>query len=169
MFGQSLLVDPVTKPNVEEWSTYLPLNDGGWYDFYTNRHYDGGANVSQEASIERIPVYVRAGSIVPWGPKRQSAVQKIDEPLVLKLYPGADAAFTLYDDEGDNYNYEKGAKSTIQITWNELTRQLVIDSRKGSYEGMEKQLRFVVEMPDGSTYDVEYNGSVVELTIASQE
>jgi alpha-D-xyloside xylohydrolase len=169
MFGQSLLVDPVTKPNVEEWSTYLPLNDGGWYDFYTNRHYDGGANVSQEASIERIPVYVRAGSIVPWGPKRQSAVQKIDEPLVLKLYPGADAAFTLYDDEGDNYNYEEGAKSTIQITWNELTRQLVIDSRKGSYEGMEKQLRFVVEMPDGSTYDVEYNGSVVELTIASQE
>jgi len=137
MFGPALMVAPVTKSGASSRSVYLP---GGtsWIDFWTAKIYTGGAMVDAAAPIATVPLFVRAGSIVPYGPTVQYAMEKND-PIELRVYPGADGGFTLYEDEGDNYNYEKGAHSTIPIRWNDSTRTLTIERRTGSFAGMLKE------------------------------
>ena len=134
MFGTALLVSPVTKEHSTERTVYLP---GGsfWYDFWTGARTAGGAEVNATAPIDRIPLDVRAGSILPLGPAIEYAGQVAD-PIELRIYPGADGDFNLYEDEGDSYRYEQGAHALIPIHWDDVGRILTIGTREGSYPGM---------------------------------
>ena len=108
MFGKNLLVAPVVSAAVNTWNVYLPQAPGGWYDFWTEQPLAGGKTLTADAPIDKIPLFVRAGSILPLGPVKQYVAQKPEDPIELRVYPGKDGAFTLYEDEGTNYNYEKG-------------------------------------------------------------
>lgn len=138
MFGKALLVNPVIAPDVTAYKTYLPKNAAGWYDFHTGKHYEGGQTVETEVTLANIPVFVKGGSILPLGPVKQYAMQDSDEAIELRVYPGADAVYTLYEDEGDNYNCENGAFATTKITWKEKTQQVEIADSEGSFPGMKK-------------------------------
>ena len=141
---------------------YLP-KDAKWYDFWTNKQYNGGQRVTIETSFDRVPMFVRAGSILPLGPEMQYVGEKSWDNLELRIYPGADGSFLLYEDEGDNYNYEKGAYSTIAFQWNDRTRTLTIADRQGSYPGMLQSRQFTLVLPDGKQQTVRYDGT--QLTI----
>ena len=157
MFGKSLLVSPVMDSGVSEWKVYLPENPAGWYDWWSGEKAEGGRYVAAKADIETIPVYVKGGSIVPTGPAKQHVAEKTDGPVVINVYPGADASFTLYEDEGDNYNYEDGAYSTITLSWDDKARSLTIGRRHGSFDGMEKTRTFTVNVL-GEEKTAVYNG-----------
>ena len=143
---------------------YLPKGTD-WYDFWTGKRYRGGQSLTIETQFDRVPMFVRAGSILPLGPVMQYIGEKTWDELELHIFPGADATFTLYEDEGDNYNYEKGAYTTIPMKWNERTRTLTIGERKGSYQGMIQKRRFSVITPDGRQQSVEYAGQAVECKL----
>ncbi|MDR0938849.1 MAG: DUF5110 domain-containing protein [Mediterranea sp.] len=147
LFGRSILVAPVTHTEKSR-SVYLPAG-ARWTDFWTGETLDGGRSISREAPIDLIPLYVRAGSIVPIGPSVQYAAEKPWDNLQLRVYPGADAEFTLYEDEGDNYNYERGQYATIRLTWDDRKRQLTIHPRQGHYPGMIPKRQFRVVLVDG--------------------
>jgi alpha-D-xyloside xylohydrolase len=133
MFGPALLVNPVTAMGATNRSVYLP--SGTWYDFWTASTVTGGSKMTADAPLSQMPVYVRAGSILPMGPMIQYATQSID-PLEIRVYKGQDATFTLYEDEGDTYDYESGKYSTIKFSWSESAKQLTIGAPEGSYPGM---------------------------------
>ena len=141
---------------------YLPKG-AAWYDFWTGRRYGGGQTVTLETRFDRVPMFVRAGSILPLGPEMQYVGEKAWDNLELRVYPGADATFTLYEDEGDNYNYEQGKHATITMQWNDKARKLTIAQRQGAYEGMLMQRQFTVVLPDGTTKTAHYDGSAVSI------
>jgi alpha-D-xyloside xylohydrolase len=143
---------------------YLPKGCN-WYDFWTGRYFKGGQEVTLQTTLDRVPMFVRAGSILPLGPEMQYVGEKTWDRLELRLYPGGDASFTLYEDEGDNYNYEKGIYTTIPFRWEERTRQLTVGRRQGSYPGMLTNRQFVIVMPDGSQQEINYNGNETTVTI----
>lgn len=124
-----------TEPRKQTRAVYLPAGTT-WVDFWTGKPFQGGQTIDADAPIERIPLYARAGSIVPMGPFVQYAAEKPAEPLEIRIYPGADGHFVLYEDENDNYNYEKGAYAEIEFVWNDSAGTLTIENRKGSFEGM---------------------------------
>jgi alpha-D-xyloside xylohydrolase len=142
MYGPAVLVNPVTEPGAQERRLYLPK--AKWYDFWTGAAVEGGKYVDAPAPLDKMPLYVRAGSIVPFGPDEEYANQKPADPIELRVYPGADGSFTLYEDENDTYHYEKGVYATIPIQWNDSTRTLTIGARKGSFPGMLKGRTFHV-------------------------
>ena len=158
MFGRSLLVNPVTEPNVTEWTTYLPRHAGGWYDRLTGRHYEGGQQVTTAVDRSRIPVFVCAGSIVPTGPDVQSTADDFHNMITLNVYPGQDASFTLYDDDGESNGYLQEQCSRMQINWDNTRQTLTLNKRKGSYKGIPGQQTFVVRLPDGTMRQVVYKG-----------
>ena len=164
MFGKSLLVSPITEPDVKVWRTYLPINKAGWYDFRTGKHYDGGQTVEIEANRTNIPVYVKGGSILPIGADKQYAAEKADAPIELHIYPGADATFTLYEDDGQSNDYEQGKCSRITFTWNDATQSLILDKRKGAFEGMPATRTFIV-VKNGKKQEVIYKGKKVNVKI----
>ncbi|MBK8657251.1 MAG: DUF5110 domain-containing protein [Haliscomenobacter sp.] len=154
LFGQSLLIAPVTQPmyikqvvqnrdtsyvedfqTVKTKETYLP-SGADWYDFWTGEKQEGGKQVSKEAPLDILPIYVKAGSILPIGPEVQFAEEEKWDHLEIRVYPGADGQFVLYEDENDNYHYEKGAFSTIAFHWNNNKKTLTIQDRGGSFPGM---------------------------------
>ena len=137
---------------------YLPKG-AMWYDYWTNKQYKGGQRVTITTTFDRVPMFVRAGSILPLGPEMQYVGEKNWYNLELRIYPGADGSFTLYEDEGDNYNYEKGTYSVIQFSWNEKTHTLTIGDRQGRYPGMLQNRQFTVVMPDGKRQTVRYDGN----------
>jgi alpha-D-xyloside xylohydrolase len=141
MFGKAFLVAPITEPSVKEWSVYLPKS-ATWYDFWTGEQLSGGKTVVKEISLDIIPLYIKAGTILPIGPKVQYATEKKWDNLEIRVYEGANGDFTLYEDEGDNYNYEKGAFSTITFTCNNEKKMLTINDRKGSFPGMLTERKF---------------------------
>ena len=143
---------------------YLPKGTT-WYDFWTNKTYKGGQSVTLETSIDRVPMFVRAGSILPFGPEMQYVGEKSWDNLEVRVYPGADGTFVLYEDEGDSYNYEEGVYSTITFRWNDKARTLTVSERKGSYPGMLNQRRFTVVMPDGKQQTVSYDGSQTSVKL----
>jgi alpha-D-xyloside xylohydrolase len=163
MFGKSILVSPVMDGGVSEWKVYLPENQAGWYNWWTGEKADGGQYITAEVDIKTTPVYVKGGSIIPTGPDKQYVAEKVEGPVVMNIYPGADATFTLYEDEGINYDYEKGAYSTIRMDWDEESRSFTIGKRNGSFAGMEKTRTFSVNLM-GETKSVEYNGKAVTVT-----
>ncbi len=160
MFGKSFLVSPVTKSmywknqiqgkdtiKVEDYSTvktknvYLPKGFI-WFDFWTGEQYIGGQTIEKEVPLDIIPLYVKAGSIVPWGPKVQYADEKNWDNLEIRVYEGADGTFTLYEDEYDNYNYQKGYFAEITFNWDDAKKSLTIEQRNGSFKGMIANRKF---------------------------
>lgn len=194
MFGKSILVCPVTKPmysknfingkdtiKVEDFTAikseeyYLPKGCD-WFDFWTGEKYQGGQTISKSASIDIIPLFVKAGSIIPLGPKVQFATEKNWNNLEIRVYEGADGKFVLYEDENDNYNYEKGECSTIHFSWDNDKKVLTISNREGSFNGMMKERSFtivVVKSNKGTgintdpKYDkvVSYNGKKISVEL----
>ena len=182
MFGKAFLVTPVTRnmyvfSDKEQWKdpyedfsktgtqdVYLPKGTK-WFDFWTGETLNGGQMVTKEVPIDIIPLYVRAGSIVPFGPKVQYSTEKKWNNLEIRIYPGADGEFVLYEDENDNYNYEKGAYSTIKFTWDDANRTLNIADREGSFPGMLKSRKFNIVVVDkengtGSVQSTKFTKSV---------
>ena len=134
MFGKSLLVAPITAPNVSQWNIYLPKSNG-WFDFWTGQRYQGGRTVKTDVHKDRIPLFVKAGSIIPLGKPVQFSGQLPADTVEIRIYKGADGAFDLYEDEGDNYNYEKGNYTVIPFAWNDKSQTLTISKRQGHYPG----------------------------------
>ncbi len=152
MFGKSILVCPVTermysKDMKEDFSTvkskelYLPKGTE-WIDFWTGERFRGGQTISKETPLDIMPLYIKAGSILPVGPKVQYALEKKWDNLVIRIYEGANGEFTLYEDENDNYNYEKGVYSTITFSWNNEKKELTIGDRQGEFPGMLAEHKF---------------------------
>ena len=142
MFGKSILAAPVTEPNVNQWNVYLPKTSG-WFDFWTGKYYSGGQTIKADAPLDRIPLFVKAGSIIPMGKIIQSSAEKSDT-LEIRVYKGANGEFTLYEDEGDNYNYEKGKYATISFRWNEKYQSLTIGDKQGDFPGSLKKRVFII-------------------------
>ena len=182
MFGKAFLVTPVTRnmyvfSDKEQWKdpyedfskigtqdVYLPKGTK-WFDFWTGEALNGGQMVTKEVPIDIIPLYVRAGSIVPFGPKVQYSTEKKWNNLEIRIYPGADGEFVLYEDENDNYNYEKGAYSIIKFTWDDAKRTLNIADREGTFPGMLKSRKFNIVVVDkengtGSIQSTKFTKSV---------
>ena len=139
---------------------YLPKGTV-WYDFWTGKAYKGGQTVTLATALNRVPMFLRAGSILPLGPEMQYVGEKAWDNLELRLYPGADGSFTLYEDEGDSYNYEKGVYSTIAFRWNNAKKTLTIGARQGNYPGMLTSRTFTVVWPDGTTKQINYQGQEI--------
>jgi alpha-D-xyloside xylohydrolase len=134
MYGPTFLVNPVTEPKAVSRQVYLP--DTKWYDFWSGTVQQGGREINAPAPLDRLPLYVRAGSILPLGPDIEWSTEKPADPIELRVYRGADAEFILYEDENDNYNYERGLHATIPIRWDEAKQLLTIDNRQGQFPGM---------------------------------
>ena len=139
---------------------YLPKG-ALWYDFWTNQTYKGGQDVTLQTTLDRVPMFVRAGSILPLGPEMQYVGEKVWDNLEVHVYPGADGTFVLYEDEGDSYNYEKGIFSTIAFRWNNAKKTLIIGARQGNYPGMLTSRTFTVVWPDGTTKQINYQGQEI--------
>jgi alpha-D-xyloside xylohydrolase len=158
LFGKSILVCPVTdamysKDMKEDFGTvkarelYLP-NGAEWFDFWTGEKLKGGQTIKKETPIDILPLYVKAGSILPFGPKVQYATEKKWDNIEIRIYEGINGEFTLYEDENDNYNYEKGIYSTISFVWNDMKKTLTIADRKGSFPGMPYERNFNIVLVD---------------------
>ena len=151
----------------EAKSTKVYLPEGtAWYDFWTNEKINGGREIARATTIDEIPLYIKSGSIIPFGPQVQYATEKKWDNLEIRVYPGANGVFSLYEDENDNYNYEKGVYSTITFTWNDAKKSLTINDRKGSFPGMLTTRKFnIVVVTDGKNTDkvVTYGGK--KLTV----
>lgn len=172
MFGPSLLVNPVTQEGATERSVYLPAAPA-WYDFWTGERLSAGQRITAAAPVDRIPVYVKGGSIVPFGPEVEYAQQAPDAAIELRIYPGADASFDLYEDAGDTYAYEKGEHAIIPLHWSEASHTLTVGATQGTFPGMPTHREFHVVVagkglgPAESQHfkAVQYSGSAVSVTL----
>jgi len=143
LFGPSLLISPVYNYKERSREVYLPKGIG-WYDLYKGNYFEGGKKINADAPYERMPVFVKAGSIIPFGPELQYSSEKPADMITLYVYSGADGSFNLYEDEGTNYNYEKGAFSMVPVQYNEAIKTLTIGERKGSFNGMLQKRKFTI-------------------------
>ncbi|MEI9973645.1 MAG: TIM-barrel domain-containing protein [Ignavibacteriota bacterium] len=175
MFGPALLVAPVTTYKARTRSVYLPQAEG-WYDFWTGKSAAPGTRFDAQAPYDAIPVYVRAGAIVPFGPELQYTAEKPEDPLTVYVYSGANGSFTLYEDQGTTYDYEKGAYTQIPMQWNDASGTLTVGRRQGSFPEMlkEREIRVVLvskEKPVGFSFDatpaksVHYTGESVSVKL----
>jgi len=169
------MVTPVTTAGATTQSVYLPASGAPWYNFWTGETSTAGQRVDASAGVETLPLFVRPGSIIPMGPFLQYSSEKPADPIELRIYCGANGKFTLYEDEGDNYNYEKREFATISISWNEVTGTLEFGKRTGEFPGMLKERTFNVvwvsenhgagiplaEKPDAL---VHYKGDAVKIS-----
>ena len=175
MFGPALMACPVGYYKARNRSVYFPCQSG-WYDLYTGEHLDGGQTLVVDAPYERIPVYVREGSIIPFGPEIQYCDEQPAELINLYVYAGRDGQFQLYEDEGVNYNYEKGKYATIDITYDDAAKTVTIGKQNGKYNGMLKSRRFNIvyitrdnarplnlDNPEGQL--VNYSGKEVKIQL----
>lgn len=175
MFGPAFLVNPVTTYRATSRQVVLPETAGGWYDFWTGETAAGGQTINAPAPLDSMPLYVRAGSIVPVGPELEYTLQAPADPITLYVYTGADGAFTLYEDDGVSYAYEGGAFSKIGLSYDEASSTLTIDDREGAFDGMLSERTFDVifvtpDSPVGFSFEpmaqtnVTYSGSRVTVT-----
>ena len=141
MFGPALMACPVGEYQKYSRNVYLPKQKG-WYDFYTGKHYAGGQTIVADAPFDKIPVFVPEGSILPVGPEMEWSDQKKAELIDLYVYAGKDGSYTLYEDEGTNYNYEKGKYAMIDFKYNDAQKTITIAARKGAFDGMLQKRRF---------------------------
>ncbi|MCD0464958.1 TIM-barrel domain-containing protein [Flavobacterium sp. ENC] len=168
MFGPSFMVCPVYKYEARTRNVYFPEGTN-WFDFYTGRYITGGQQLNVDAPYEHIPLFIREGAIIPVGPEMQYSTEKKADKIVLYVYMGQDGKFTLYEDENENYNYEKGSFSNIAFNYNEASGTLTIGAQKGKFDGMIKNRKFVIvavskENPKAFTYDaagkeISYDGN----------
>jgi alpha-glucosidase (family GH31 glycosyl hydrolase) len=162
LWGRDLLVAPVTEKGAGSRRLYLPR--GLWYDFWTEEKVEGGREIERPVDLATMPLYARAGSIIPFGPLKEYTSQKVDGPLVLNIYPGADAAFTLYEDDGATFDYRRGEWMKLQMAWNESRRLLTLRLARGSRmlppSKREIEVRIV---PEKTTRKIAFEGRPVEL------
>jgi alpha-glucosidase/alpha-D-xyloside xylohydrolase len=130
LWGKSIMVAPVVEKDATTRKVYLPKGD--WYDFWTNERTEGAREITRTVDLETMPLYVRAGTILPLGPVKQYTAEKVDQPCSISIYPGADGSFLLYEDDGSSFNYRKGDWMGIQMTWNDATRKLTLHLAEGS-------------------------------------
>jgi alpha-D-xyloside xylohydrolase len=179
LFGPAFLVSPVTTYKARSRAVYLP-SATSWYDFWTGTNVTAGQTIEVPAPYDSMPVHVKAGSIVPTGPEIAYTDEKPADPIVLWVYSGADGEFTLYEDDGVTYGYEKGACARIPIRWNEAARTLTISKREGSFTGMQKERTFEVVLvskanPVGFSFapkadkTIRYDGTAVQLKMGTLE
>ncbi len=175
MFGPAILVNPVLKANATRRSVYLPASPA-WYDFWTGESVPGGQDIDAAAPLDRMPLYVRAGSILPMGPEIEYAAQDPGGPIELRIYRGADSQFDLYEDAGDSYDYEKGQHAVIPIRWNDSAAVLTIGARAGSYPGMIEKRAFRIvlvrsghgvggEVTNAADKEITYEGKEVSVNL----
>ena len=173
MFGKSMLVAPVTEAGAVEWEVYLPKT-AVWFDFWTGKKYSGGQKVAADASQNKIPVFIKSGSIIPVGAVKQYSAEKTDTALEIRIYAGADGRFQLYEDEGDGYNYEKGKYTIIPFTWNDANKTLQIGAIQGSFPGYLKNRTFKILLvkdgdginnPGNTSKTIIYQGKVVTTSL----
>ncbi|HNW49806.1 MAG TPA: glycoside hydrolase family 31 protein [Prolixibacteraceae bacterium] len=173
LFGKAFLVAPITEAGTTQREVYLPKTTD-WFDFWTGKPVAGGQTVQASAPLDQIPLFIKAGSIVPLGPVIQYSGEKTTNDLEIRIYEGANGEFTLYEDEGDNYNYEKGRFSTIRFSWDNTRKVLTIASREGSFPGMLSERKFRIAwinsktdkgMEKSETADkvISYSGEKVEI------
>ncbi|MES2645947.1 MAG: TIM-barrel domain-containing protein [Bacteroidota bacterium] len=176
LFGPALLVNPVTEYKATSRNLYLPAGNG-WYNAYNGKFENGAQEINAPAPYERMPLFIKAGSIIPMGPAIEYTMQQQADTLTIFIYTGGDAKFTLYEDEGLNYNYEKGSFSTIPLAWNENAKTFVIGNRTGSFKGMltHRIIRIVavnktnpqpLDADALAQYTIRYNGGVISTRIA---
>lgn len=176
LFGPAFLVAPVTEYKARQRTVHLPATAGGWYDFWTGANTAGGNIVNAPAPYERLPVFVRAGSIVPFGPELQYTSEKPAETITLYVYAGADGGFRLYEDDGVSYGYERGEFAVIPIRWQNATQTLTLGARTGSFPGMLSSRKFNVVLvspgkPVGHSFNpaseqtVAYTGAEISVTL----
>ena len=179
LFGPAFLVSPVTTYKARSRAVYLP-SATSWYDFWTGTNVTGGQSIDVSAPYDSMPIHVKAGSIVPTGPEIAYTDEKPADPIVLWVYAGADGEFTLYEDDGVTYGYEKGAFARIPIRWNEAARTLTIAKREGSFTGMQKARTFEVVLvskakPVGFSFapkadkTIRYDGAAIQLKMGTLE
>jgi alpha-D-xyloside xylohydrolase len=175
MFGPAFLVNPVTHYQARSRSVYLP-RAASWYDFWTGAALAGGKTIEAPAPYDSLPLYVRAGSIIPFGPELQYTQEKPADPITLYVYAGADGSFTLYEDDGVSYGYERGAFAKIPIRWNDAARTLTLGARTGEFPGMLRERTFGVividaKQPAGFSFDakpartVRYDGKSIDVRL----
>jgi len=173
MYGPAFLVNPVTDPGATTRQVYLP--GAKWYDFWTGSSVEGGRTINAITPLDRLPLYVRAGSILPLGPDEEWSTEKAADPIELRIYRGASGDFTLYEDENDNYDYEKGVYATIALHWDDAAHALTIGDRKGEFPGMleSRTFRIVfvsenhgvgVSPADEADKVVQYSGKQITVT-----
>lgn len=162
MFGDAFLVCPVTGSGITSMECYLPVNEGGWYDFRNGVHYEGGRSIRAKVDMEGIPVFVRAGSIVPMGADIQHTGQDKGGLLDIRVYPGRDATFTVYEDAGDDYGYEDGEYSLIELRWDDRHRTLEVGARQGAYPGQIAERTVKVSM-GGTVRERKYTGKKLKI------
>jgi alpha-glucosidase/alpha-D-xyloside xylohydrolase len=162
LWGRNVLVAPVVEKGATSRRVYLPR--GGWYDFWTHERLEGGREIGREVDLETMPLYVRAGSILPLGPVKQFTGEKVDEPLSVSIYPGADASFLLYEDDGTSFNYRKGEWMGIQTAWNDARRTLSLSLAPGSRMLSSGQRVIAVQLAD-TTRSVTFAGKPIEISL----
>lgn len=168
MFGNALLVNPIVQAGATIRTVYLPQGTN-WFDYWTGAKSAGGQVVAARAGIDTIPVFVRAGSILPLGPARQYADEQSVAPTELRIYPGSNGSFTLYDDEGDGYGYEQGRHATIELRWDDRLHTLTLGARQGTYPGMHSVQQFTVTcgagQPGSAAQVIRYTGSALTVAV----
>ena len=162
--GANLAEQDINFSDLRTSNVYLPAGTT-WYDFWTNKRYRGGNEITMETTIDMIPLFIKAGTILPIGPTVQYALEKKWDNLELRIYTGDNGSFTLYEDEFDNYNYEKGHYTEIPMTWNDKQKELTIEARKGEYNGMIENRKFTIVLQDGTTKSVDYHGQEVSIKL----
>jgi alpha-D-xyloside xylohydrolase len=156
---------PKSELVAPERAVYLPAG-GDWYDFHSSTRFAGGNTITVPAPIERIPLFVRAGSILPLGPVVTHSAAQVGQPLEVVVYPGADAHFTLYDDAGDGYAYERGEFATIALHWDDAARVLTLRAREGAWPGMQPERRFEVRLAGSAqARTITYTGEETEVRL----
>lgn len=164
MFGKELLVAPVVEQGATSRSVYLP-GQKAWYDLWTGERIEGDRSIEAQAPLETIPVYVRAGSIVPLGPVKPYADAPSNEPIEIRVYPGADGSFSLYDDAGDGFEYTRGDYSLIRFTWNDRDGILSIAPREGRYSS-NPRFRILCKSAASTAREVSYSGGAMRISLA---
>lgn len=162
LWGDHVLVSPVLEAGATHRTNYLPA--GAWWDFWTNTRVQGGAEVTREVDLETIPVYVRAGAVIPRGPVRQYVTEPSEEPVTLQIYPGADGNFSWYEDDGISFRYRQGEFTRIECTWEDTSRKLTLVWAEGSRKFPGKRVR-VQAMDSGTVKMVAItdHSTVIEL------
>jgi alpha-glucosidase/alpha-D-xyloside xylohydrolase len=164
LWGRDILVAPVTERGAAEWTLYLP--EGQWYDFWTSERQSGGREITRTVDLATMPLYVRAGAIVPLDPVRQHTGETVNEPTSVRIYTGADGKFRWYEDDGASLEYERGQFAWTRLTWDDEARRLTIAREGGDGELVPPPRTLVVEiMPGGEKRTVEYDGRRAEIHV----
>jgi alpha-glucosidase/alpha-D-xyloside xylohydrolase len=164
LWGPNILVAPVTDKGASTRNVYLPR--GSWYDFWTEEKIEGGQETIKSVDLATMPLFVRAGAIIPFGPLKQYTEEKVDSPVTIQIYPGADASFTLYEDDGKTFDYRRGQWMGVRMTWNDRNRRLSLRLAETSKMLLPGRRTFDIRVvPNKSTRSIVFQGRPIEVRL----